>query len=340
MFNTGKFKINGSSFRSQNEEKKMKMIILTGLAIELLMFGAAGIASPVTVISDHFDDSTLDPAWSINFYQATGWSYTESGTTLNVTDIASTEPGWAFVSLKQDFTPLSDFNIDFWFSWDSEGSTRAMQNVLVQVYGQTGKITAAGYSDGWIPNYGAKYGEIGGTSIDTGPDSLPGSGSALVNISRTGNVIEILWDGVLLLSGASDDFVSRIELVFSYRVFDEGGISSFFGNEAIDLINVEGTIVHAHLSGWVWLPDVPDIGYSLDEGDWLYFYSSEPVWFYNINTGQWVEPEFPGWIYFDWPFFYVLNIDTLIFVLPPESGLWVYHFSTGEWEELPRILPW
>ena len=93
------------------------------------------------------------------------------------------------------------------------------------------------------------------------------------------------------------------------------------------------------LSGLVWLPDAPNIGYSLDEGDWLYFFSFMPTMFYNINIGQWVEPDFPGFIYFDWPFFYVLDIDTLIFVLPPESGLWVYHFSIGQWVILPRIIP-
>ena len=310
----------------------MKMIILTGLAIELLMFGAAGMADTVTVISDHFDDNMLDPAWSINFHQATGWTYTESGTTLNVTDIAATEPGWASVSLTQDFAPLSDFNIDFWFSWDSEGSTRAMQNVLVQAYGQTGKIIAAGYSDGWVSNYGAKYGEIGGTSIDTGPDSLPDSGSALVNISRTGNVIDIRWNDDLLLSGSSDDFISRIELVFSYRVFDEG-ITSFFGNEAIDFINVEGTIVH--LSGWVFMPpDAPDFGYSLNEADLVYFYSFNFVPSYNTSTGGWSIHMPTDWVYFDWPYYYELVPGILWFAFPPKSGLWVYHFSTGQWEML------
>jgi hypothetical protein len=84
------------------------------------------------------------------------------------------------------------------------------------------------------------------------------------------------------------------------------------------------------------------IGYSLDEDDLIYFYSSGPAWFYNVNTGAWFEPV-PGgpggWVYFDWPFFYVLDIDTSIFVLPPANGLRVYHFSTGEWAVLPRIIP-
>ena len=95
------------------------------------------------------------------------------------------------------------------------------------------------------------------------------------------------------------------------------------------------------LSGLIYMPpDVPDIGYSLDEDDYLYFYSSEPVWNYNFTTGEWntVGPE--GWIYAEWPFIYELDTaTTLWFALPPEGGLWVYHFSTGQWEVLPRIIP-
>jgi len=93
------------------------------------------------------------------------------------------------------------------------------------------------------------------------------------------------------------------------------------------------------LSGWIFMPPgVPDIGYSLDEADLLYFYSSEPVLTYNITTGQWVDPV--GWIYINWPFLYELATNSLMFALPPVSGLWVYHFSTGQWEVLPRIIPW
>ena len=223
----------------------MKKRVLAGLATGLLMFGVAGMAEAAnTVITDHFDDGTLDPAWSINFTQATGWSYTESVTTLNVTDIATTQSGWASVNLTKQFAPLSDFNIDFGFSWDPEGSNEAMQNVLVQAYAQGGtKIAEAGYSDGWVANEGAKHGGIGGTIIDTGPDSVPGSGSALVNINRTVNAIEILWDGSLLLSGAGGDFLERVDLTFGYYVYDNDGITSLFGNEAVDFIKVEGTII-------------------------------------------------------------------------------------------------
>ena len=94
------------------------------------------------------------------------------------------------------------------------------------------------------------------------------------------------------------------------------------------------------VSGLIFMPpDIRDFGYSLDEGNWLYFYSSVPVLDYNITLGQWDEgPE--GWIYVDWPFYYILDSGYLMFALPPVSGLWVYHFSSGQWTILPRIIFW
>ncbi len=95
------------------------------------------------------------------------------------------------------------------------------------------------------------------------------------------------------------------------------------------------------LSGWIFMPpDVPDIGYSLDEGDLLYFLASGTVWNLNLATGQWntVGPE--GLVYANWPFIYELDPGHLWFALPPESGLWVYHFSNGQWVILPQIIPW
>jgi hypothetical protein len=93
------------------------------------------------------------------------------------------------------------------------------------------------------------------------------------------------------------------------------------------------------VSGLIWMGgEGTGIGYSLDEGNLLYFYSSVPVLDYNITLGQWdVGPE--GWIYVQWPFYYILDSGYLMFALPPASGLWVYHISTSEWTVLPRIIP-
>jgi hypothetical protein len=221
----------------------MKKKLLAELAVGVMMLGMTGVASATNiVINDHFNDGTLDPAWAINFTQVTGWNYTENGTNLNVTDMATTGSGWTCVNLTQYLTtPLSDFNIDFKFSWDSEGSVKSMQNVLVQGYAQDGnRIAVAGYSDGWFTSEGAKYGEIGGSTIDTGPDSLASSGSASVNIKRTGSATKILWDGGSLIAGTNGDLLYRVDLVFSHYAYDDqAGLTSFFGNEAVDLVRVE-----------------------------------------------------------------------------------------------------
>ena len=83
-----------------------------------------------------------------------------------------------------------------------------------------------------------------------------------------------------------------------------------------------------------------DFGYSLDENDLVYFVSFWPVWYYNFTTGLW-DPYGPvGWVYVDWPFLYDFDSSSPWFALPPVDGLWVYHFSTGQWELLPRIIPW
>jgi len=100
------------------------------------------------------------------------------------------------------------------------------------------------------------------------------------------------------------------------------------------------TTVPATLSGWIYMPpDVPDIGYSLNEDNLIYYYSSEPVWYYNFTTGLWDTDGPVSWIYVDWPFIYESDTDTYWFAYPPVDGLWVYHFSTDQWEQLPQIIP-
>jgi len=93
------------------------------------------------------------------------------------------------------------------------------------------------------------------------------------------------------------------------------------------------------LTGWIWMEGGTDFGYSLDEGDLVYFVSIWPVWYYNFTTGLWGEEGPVGLVYANWPFIYESVPGNLWFALPPESGLWVYHFSNGQWVILPRIIP-
>ena len=99
----------------------------------------------------------------------------------------------------------------------------------------------------------------------------------------------------------------------------------------------------ATLSGWVFMPpEAPDFGYSLEEDDLVYFYSFNFVLSFNLATGGQSIHMPTGWVYFAWPFYVELVPGTpgiLWFALPPAGGIGVYHFSTGELEILPRIMP-
>ncbi len=104
-------------------------------------------------VYDHFDDGFLDVDWNIVFNESDGWTYIESGTNLNVTNIVdpTRNINWADVILSQTFTPLNDFRVNFSFSWDSEGYKRATQKVIIRLYDTENKIISrAGYVDAWL----------------------------------------------------------------------------------------------------------------------------------------------------------------------------------------------
>jgi hypothetical protein len=142
-------------------------------------------------------------------------------------------------------------------------------------------------------------------------------------------------------------------ITLSPETLYEGGYSI---NHYVNIINADGipaemdtdaeTQIHfttasapVTLSGLIWMESGTDLGYSLNEGDLVYFVSSDTVWNLNLATGEWVPDKPAGWIYVNWPFYYKLDTGDLWFTLPPLDGLWVYHFSTGQWEVLPRIIP-
>ena len=110
-------------------------------------------------------------------------------------------------------------------------------------------------------------------------------------------------------------------------------------NASVGLDNLSVVSAPA-FSGWVFMPQgAPDFGYSLDEGDLVYFYSFDFVQSFNLATGGWIIYRPIGWVYIEWPFYYELDTGSLWFALPPASGILLYHFSTGQWEVLPRVIP-
>jgi hypothetical protein len=107
----------------------------------------------------------------------------------------------------------------------------------------------------------------------------------------------------------------------------------------VDMGAFESDFPVIDFSGLVWMESGGDFGYSSDEDDLLYFLSFGPVWYYNTTTSQWSEEGPVGWVYVYWPYLYESATGTMMFVLPPADGLWVYHFRPSQWTVSPRILP-
>ena len=221
----------------------LALILVSCLYISVLR------AQADVVVYDHFDDGVLDPAWSISFQDSTGWTYIESGTGLDVTDINPTvinpdsSGTWARVVLSQDFTLLTDFRVGCDFSWDSENSNRAMQSIYMELYDIYGNpLSQFGSVDAWVADRGGSYASAGENNYWSG-NTLPYNGSASVDISRVGSNITVLWDEVELVSGEADNPLSRVDVRFSYYAYDGPGGPSLFGTESIDLVKIEGTPV-------------------------------------------------------------------------------------------------
>jgi hypothetical protein len=206
-----------------------------------LAIAPAGSAGAAVLVYDDFDDGYLTGAWTLTFLNTNAWTYVESGTELTVTDIVDyvVDEDWAIVRLSQSLPTVTDFDLDFEFSWDSEGSGDAMQCVFVWLYGSLGEVIAGGGAwDAWRLNPGSKYGQVGGASTPSSIGSIPLTGSASVNISRTGDTIAILWNDAPLYSGTETGTPAEVAIEFKYY-HQSGSTTSFFGNESVDLVRLE-----------------------------------------------------------------------------------------------------
>lgn len=229
--------------------------LILGLGLLLI---ASSPALAVQAVYDHFDDSILDPAWEISFQEdasaATGWTYSESGTSLTVTDIVDThtrtleEPSqWARVSLSQSFTPLEDFAAHISFGWDSgpQDEIRAMQGVALELVDEFGDpLVRVAYEDAWASYTGALIAEITGSgSVSTGHGAAPFDGATWFDVSRTGDEITILEAGQPFYDGVTDVPVAGVRVEFSYWSTSTVAPPSHFGTEWVDLVSVSGTPV-------------------------------------------------------------------------------------------------
>ena len=231
----------------------MKKKLVAGLAMGLFMFGMVGIAN-AAVVYDDFNDGTLGNEWNISFSDnVLEWTYTEFGTNLTVTDIATrvvypvSSGQWDEVTLSQSFMPLADYHVDFDISWDSEGSRNAMQYLSVGLFDIDGNLSSyAAYRDSWDSERGRKHAQIANDTFVSGFNDLPFAGSASIDIARTGSNVDILWNGSTILSGISNRPVDYVEVKFGYYPVDAWDEPpSFFGSESVDLVDVDAVPVPA-----------------------------------------------------------------------------------------------
>lgn len=217
--------------------------IRLGSVLAVLAVTACAQAAAVTMVYDHFDDGTLDPAWQISMTNASDWSYLEAGTNLTVDDVQEVgTTSFATVCLSRTFYALTDFHVDFDFSWASDDDVQATQVLTIALYDKDGiEIASASYSDPWTTASGEKNAFVGTDSSRTGPGSMPLAGSASVDIDRVGEDITVLWDGSSMASNQYSEPLKQIKIYVKYLPYAAGG--SFFGTESVDLVHVEGTMV-------------------------------------------------------------------------------------------------
>ena len=206
------------------------------------------------VFFDDFDDDLSN--WVEMNQNVWEWDWTIDNSNLVVENFntwvtnSDLDGEWALVTLFQngDFDPpLGDFNVTFQFAWNSDDprtgdpSLKAMQRLYVQIYDVDGvQIARAGYSDSWVAANGGQHAKIReGTEIEASPNELESSGSANINISRSGSEIKLGWNGSLLVSGINNKPLQTIGILFYYYPYDGMGGPSFFGTEFVDFVRVE-----------------------------------------------------------------------------------------------------
>lgn len=188
------------------------------LVISLFSTVAAG---QVVVLHDDFDDGSLSPAWDAIFDGANAWTFTETGTVLMVTDIGEDfirctgGCGAAKVILRQPVPPVVDFHLDFDFSWDNMADNKAMMRLFVTLLGPNDEVVVrTGYRDAWYLTRGDKLAVTETDSFSSGPNTLPFSGTASIDVERTNDSISIAWDGNTLLTSPSATPVQELRLEF------------------------------------------------------------------------------------------------------------------------------
>lgn len=228
----------------------MRKRLLISISILIISLFIPAVQAEVFV-SDDFDDMMFDPAWDVSFDNATGWTYEESGTILNVSDIEIESSGsnWSRVYLNQDVYLEGDFSFEISLGWDSQGSNSAMQNVYLYLLNNDEVVSGGGYHDSWVQNTGEIFGNVGQDSYHSGQGSMPYSGSGVVRIERTDGIITVYWNDSELYSAANSTLIDKVRIAFVKYTWP----TATFGDISVDYIKqlwpVYGTTYHVDTIG-------------------------------------------------------------------------------------------
>jgi hypothetical protein len=235
-----------------NRKSAVPIVFLVSVAI----LGVPGIShSEGFSWFDDFDDGLVSSEYDISSSNAMSVDYDEAMSYFRVnawepeTVNHYDNPGvHSRFKLSRSLPNLADFDMSVTIAWDDirdEVGDNAMQHLAVNLLDPSKNLVAGvGYGDPWINGYASRYSWAGGGGLQVRP-KLPGAGSAEVGIKRTGQNIQVTWDGEVIRNGFNGDTVA--EVVFEFGHYPESGWGgSAFGSLGIDSVSITGmgTVPH------------------------------------------------------------------------------------------------
>ena len=176
-----------------------------------------------------FSGPDLDPRW---FKQKSPDPATTDDLILGangvvVTDIDSSSQGnfWAESRLLRPVYADDDFTVTADITWDSQNSD--FQRLMIRLFAEGDDpdtdlpMAEIGFAD-TTTKLGRILAEAGGSTYDSLESSLPQIGTAELEITRSNNTIDLIWNGNVVLSSSDPSLTANlglIEIAFGRRMY-------------------------------------------------------------------------------------------------------------------------
>lgn len=198
--------------------------------IMLVVVQCTGAYAYNVFFEDHFDDGVLDSSWIISYGDgATGWSYTESGSSLTVTNVTG---GTAHPSVQLRYfipTTVGEFYYRGVLSWSQADDSYSQISRFIT------NLVSAGFYDAFVTDRKNNYIYPGEPNNFVG-DQLALSGSMTVEIARDAdNLLTVEINDELISSRTVTTGLASIGMVF------RADASLPFGEARVDEVYFAGT---------------------------------------------------------------------------------------------------